>query len=330
MSVDAPVDPASAATPAAPAAETRRVRLLARGLPGLAEPLDPQALAAVHPLWAADVAALEPWRLEQGLAWTPTRQASASADAPVEAPAGADIWVCGPCASTMDVARELVARGWLGAGGRAWGSVVAPVQTGGRGQLRRTWLTAPGNLQATVAMPLAVGLWNDLRPLVLGHLLAEALEGVCSGVRVKWPNDLLLDDRKIGGMLVEERPGSILAGLGLNLAWAPREEDLRDGHCVAAGAFPALNGVSGILGLWRMLVNRLETGYVNALETFTPGEFLMIFQSRLAWMGRRVLVCEGASVRYEARIRGVSGQGELVLDHDGREILLLAGDVTPL
>ncbi|GEM_PF-234640 len=309
-----------------PVATQRGVRLLAQGLPGLAEPLDPQALAAVHPLWASDVAALGPWRLEQGLAWTPVSQAAAS----VDAPAGADIWVCGPCASTMDVARKLLTRGWLGAAGQAWGSVVAPVQTSGRGQLRRIWLSAPGNLQATVVMPPAPGLWNDLRPLVLGHLLAEALEGVCNGVRVKWPNDLLLNDRKIGGILVEERPGSILAGLGLNLAWAPREEDLRAGHCVAAGAFPALPGVSGILGLWRMLVNRLETGYVNALETFTPSEFLMIFQSRLAWMGRRVLVCEGASVRYEARIRGVSGQGELVLDRDGREILLLAGDVTPL
>ena len=326
MSVDAPVDSSVALTPAAPSAETRGVRLLAQGLPGLAEPLDPQALSAVHPLWAADVAALEPWRLDDGLAWVPVAQAEGVSGAR----AGADIWVCGPCASTMDVARELLRVGLLGASGQAFGSVVAPVQTGGRGQLRRTWLSVPGNLQATLVMPPAPGLWNDLRPLVLGHLLAEALEDVCGGVCVKWPNDLLLNDRKIGGILVEERPGSILAGLGLNLVWAPRDEDLRAGHCVAAGIFPAPTGDSGPLGLWRTLVKRLETGYINALETFTPSEFLMIFQSRLAWMGRRVLVCEGASVRYEARIRGVSGQGELVLDRDGREVLLLAGDVTPL
>ncbi|MBU1040197.1 MAG: biotin--[acetyl-CoA-carboxylase] ligase [Proteobacteria bacterium] len=298
------------------------LRILAQGLSsnlnGLAEPLTPAQLAAVHPYWATDVTLLAPWRLEQGLVWLPDSQPLGLQ--------GVDIVVCGPCASTMDVARELVAQGRLG----AFGSVIAPAQTGGRGQLRRTWLSAPGNVLATLVLPPAEGLWNDLRPLVLGHLLAEALEGVCEGVCVKWPNDLLVNERKIGGILVEERPGCVLAGLGLNLGWAPREEDLRPGHCVAAGSFRLPPGVSGALGLWRMLVNRLETGYVTLLETFSPSDFLTIFQSRLAWKGRRVLVCEGAGVRYEATIRGVSGKGELVLDCDGKEILFLAGDVTPL
>lgn len=298
------------------------LRILAQGLSSdlavLAESLDPGQLAAAHPFWASDVAALGPWRLEQGRAWLP--------DIHPVAPQGADIVVCGPCSSTMDVARELVGCGALD----IFGSVITPTQKVGRGQLRRAWLSAPGNVLATLVLPPAEGLWNDLRPLVLGHLLAEALEDVCGGVRVKWPNDLLVNDRKIGGILVEERPGCILAGLGLNLGWAPREEDLRHGHCVAAGSFTLPPGVSGVLGLWRMLVNRLETGYSALLETFTPSDFLTIFRSRLAWKGRRVLVCEGASVRYEATIRGVSGKGELVLDRDGREIQLLAGDVTPL
>ncbi|MDP3427652.1 MAG: biotin--[acetyl-CoA-carboxylase] ligase [Humidesulfovibrio sp.] len=300
------------------------LRILAQGLPGLAEPMAPEQLAAVHPLWATAVAALAPWRLEQGLAWVPDSQQALSQG--VDILQGADIVVCGPCASTMDVARELVAQGRLG----AFGSVLASEQTGGRGQLRRIWLSAPGTLLATMVLPPAQGLWNDLRPLVVGHLLAEALEGVCAGVRVKWPNDLLVKDRKIGGILVEERPGCVLAGIGLNLGWAPREEDLRHGHCVAAGSVALPPGVSGVLGLWSMLVNRLETGYISLLETFSPSDFLTIFQSRLAWKGRRVLVCEGSNVRYEATIRGVSGKGELVLDCDGRERLLLAGDVTPL
>ena len=301
------------------------LRILALGLPGLAEPLDPRSLAACHPLWAADVEARGPWRLDAGqggAVWLPGRGA--------EAPQGVDVAVCGPCASTMDVARELVQRRELG----SWGSVITPVQTVGRGQLRRAWLSAPGNVLGTVVCPPAQGLWNDLRPLVLGHLLAEALEDICSGVRVKWPNDLLLNDRKIGGILVEERADCILAGIGLNLVWAPGEEDLREGHGVAAGAImPAADhatGGLGPLGLWGRLVNRLETGYGILLETFSPSEFLWIFQTRLAWMGRNVIVHEGASVRYAARISGVSGKGELILEQDGKEIHLLAGDVTPL
>lgn len=298
------------------------LRILAQGLPGLAEPLDPQRLSAMHPLWAADVEAFGPWRLKQGLAWLPASLPDRTQGA---APC-ADVVVCGPCSSTMDVARELVARGELG----VFGSVIAPTQTVGRGQLRRAWLSAPGNVLATLVCPPAEGLWNDLRPLVLGLLLAEALEDVCGAVQVKWPNDLLQHDRKIGGILVEERPGCILAGLGLNLAWAPGAEALRDGHGTLAGAFPAGSSGSGPLGLWLKLVNRLETRYMAFLETYSSSDFLLLFQSRLAWMGRRVLVQEGAGVRYEARIKGISRKGELVLDQDGREILLLAGDVTPL
>lgn len=303
------------------------LRILASGLSGLAMPLAPPALAAVHPLWAADVQTLGPWRLEQGPGgaqpvWLPGGLSSG----PQGAAQSAHVVVCGACTSTMDVARELVGRGGLG----PWGSVIAPTQASGRGQLRRAWLSAPGNVLATLVCPPAEGLWNDLRPLVLGHLLAEALEDVCTGVRVKWPNDILLNDHKIGGILVEERSGCILAGLGLNLVWAPGEEDLRDGHGVAASVFPAGSGGPGPLGLWLRLVNRLETGYKTLLETFSPSDFVLIFQSRLAWMGRRVLVQEGASVRYEARVKGISGKGELVLDQDGREILLLAGDVTAL
>jgi len=297
-----------------PESDASGVRLLAEGLPGLADPISPDSLASFHPLWATD--------MQTFAHWSPCDDGMLRA----EAPPGSAVVVCGPCSSTMDVARELVSRGCLG----VFGSVIAPVQTLGRGQLRRNWLSAPGNVLATLVCPPAQGLWNDLRPLVLGHLLAEALEDVCGPVRVKWPNDLLLDDKKIGGILVEERPGCILAGLGLNVAWAPGESDLRDGHCVAAAQFPGLQHIPGVLGLWRMLVNRMETGYTTLLETFTPSDFLTIFRSRLAWVGRRVLVTEGAGVRYEARVMGVSGIGELVLDSEGREIRLLAGDVTPL
>lgn len=295
-------------------AEATGLRILAGGLPGFASPIDPAGLSAAHPSWAADVAALGPWRLEPGACWSPAKRSDRS------------VVVCGPCASTMDVARELVARRELG----PWGSVLAPVQTSGRGQLRRHWLSAPGNLMVTLVCPEAPPPWNDLRPLLLGHLLAEALEELSIAVRIKWPNDLLLDGRKIGGMLVEERPGCVLAGIGLNLAWAPAEESLREGSSLAAATFPELSGLGGPLGLWLRLEKRLETGYRTLLETFSSTEFLSVFQCRLAWLGRRVLVDEGPGVRFEARIRGVSAQGELVLDRDGREVLLQAGDVRPV
>jgi len=298
------------------------IMIAANGLPDLAQPLSPEALSSAHPLWAADIAALAPWRLEDGPAelgpvWRP---AAASGD-------GASALVlCGPCSSTMDVARRLVERGVLG----PWGSVLTPAQDSGRGQLRRAWVSQQGNVLATLVCPLEDGRWNDLRPLVLGYLFAEALSGLGEPVQVKWPNDLLCNDRKVAGILVEERFGCVLAGIGVNLASAPKPEELRPGHKVVAGQFCASNGTLGPLGLWCALVNRLETVYASLLETFSPDEFLTIFRSRLAWKGRRVLVQEGADVQYEAIVKGISEEGGLVLDHAGREVVLLAGDVIPV
>jgi len=289
---------------------SRNLSLLTTGLPDLVQPVSPEGLAAAHPLWSADVAALAPF-----------------ADAASLGRNGSDAVVfCGPCASTMDVARRLAGQGMLG----PWGSVVAPVQTAGRGQLRRAWLSRPGNVLATLLCPPAAGLWNDLRPLVLGYLFAEALSAVGQAVQVKWPNDLLSDGLKVAGILVEERAECVLAGIGLNLAWAPPPEALREGHCVVAGEFGASAAGLGPARLWLALVNRVETGYKSLLEAFSPHEFLTIFRTRMAWQGRRVLVQEGASVRYEAIVRGISGEGGLVLDRAGQEVVLLAGDVIPV
>lgn len=280
--------------------------LLAAGLPGLAEPVSGASLAAAHPLWASDLAASGPL--------------------PEVASSPAGIVVCGACASTMDVARALAEQGRLA----PWGSVIAPMQSSGRGQLRRAWLSAPGNLLATLVCPPEAQPWNDLRPLVLGHLFAQALGGLGPTVQVKWPNDLLCNDLKVAGMLVEERGGGVLAGLGLNLAWAPERGVLREGGGVAAGRFEPSRSGLGPLGLWAALVNHVKTGYITLLDACTPREFLTIFRSRLAWTGRRVLVHEGIGVRYEAVVRGVSGEGGLVLDRAGEEVVLLSGDVTPV
>lgn len=299
------------------------IMIAADGLPGLAQPLSPEEAARVHPLWAADLAALGRWircpgPSGLGAVWRPEEDA-AGPDAPA-------LVLYGPCASTMDVARRLVERGMLG----PWSSVLTPAQTAGRGQLRRAWVSQPGNILATLVCPPEMGRWNELRPLVLGYLFAEALSGLGKPVQVKWPNDLLCEGLKVAGILVEERAGCVLAGIGVNLASAPAPEQLRKDFKVPAGQFCPSDCGLGPIGLWRALVNRLKTGYDSLLETFSPSEFLMIFRSRLAWQGRRVLVQEGASVQYEAIVKGISEEGGLVLDHAGREVVLLAGDVIPV
>src|SRR5258708_8297220 len=108
--------------------------------------------------------------------------------------------------STQDVAR-----------GMPIGSVVmADYQTHGRGRLSHRWESPPGSalLVSFVLKP------NPLLSLAAGIAAAEA----CGrGVRLKWPNDLLLDNRNVGGILVEASPSRAICGIGINLTLAPED-----------------------------------------------------------------------------------------------------------
>lgn len=106
--------------------------------------------------------------------------------------------------STQDVARDLPV-------GTA---VVAAFQTAGRGRLDRRWEAPPDTgLHATFVLPL--------RPLALFRA-GVAAAGACGPrVRLKWPNDLLLDGRKVAGLLAEQHEERCLLGIGINLTWSP-------------------------------------------------------------------------------------------------------------
>lgn len=117
--------------------------------------------------------------------------------------------------STQDIARDLP----IGS------VVVADHQTAGRGRLSRHWEAPPGTgLHASFVVPP-----GPLLSLAAGVAVAEA----CGPeVRLKWPNDLLLNGLKAGGILVETSRGKAIVGVGVNLGWAPpgaaRVERTRD------------------------------------------------------------------------------------------------------
>jgi BirA family biotin operon repressor/biotin-[acetyl-CoA-carboxylase] ligase len=92
--------------------------------------------------------------------------------------------------------------------------VVADHQTAGRGRLEHRWVTPPGTaLLVSFVLPP-----SPLLSLAAGVAAAEACD---QDVRLKWPNDLLLGGRKVGGILVEVTAAKAICGIGINLTWAP-------------------------------------------------------------------------------------------------------------
>lgn len=91
--------------------------------------------------------------------------------------------------------------------------VIAPRQTEGRGRSGGDWMSAPRGL----AVSLALEVRDEERPvsLMAGVAAVRSMEGL----KLKWPNDLLLSSGKVGGILVERSDSSLVVGMGVNLWW---------------------------------------------------------------------------------------------------------------
>ena len=127
-------------------------------------------------------------------------------------------------ASTGSTNADLLARAAAGPAGPEGQVLVAEEQTAGRGRLGRSWSTVPGEaltfsvLLRPVTVPAGRRGWL---PLLTGVAVVSAVRSV-SGVEavLKWPNDVLVGERKLAGILAEQAPdeSAVVIGIGLNVA----------------------------------------------------------------------------------------------------------------
>jgi len=109
-------------------------------------------------------------------------------------------------------------------GAPSWTVVLADVQTGGLGRAGRTWWSPPGGLYMSVLIRPEGGIRNQSRlPILASLAVLDAMgEPLLEAVRVKWPNDILLEGKKLAGILVSSRMEGafipwVVTGFGLNL-----------------------------------------------------------------------------------------------------------------
>ena len=234
--------------------------------------------------------------------------------------------------STNDVMKERAR-----AGAPAWSAVVAARQSAGRGRQGRAWLSSEGNLFLSVLLRPALALALDragMLPLAAGVAAAEAAGEWGVDARLKWPNDLLVAGRKLGGVLAEATAGregleTVVVGIGMNMGLDP------------AAAPPALQGAitsvraetgrdPGIAVAAAAVLDRLAVWY-DALARDGPPAVLMAWRARsVPWWGRAVEArCGDAVLRGVAR--GLDGRGALILDlADGSQRAVLSGEVREL
>jgi BirA family biotin operon repressor/biotin-[acetyl-CoA-carboxylase] ligase len=206
--------------------------------------------------------------------------------------------------STNARCRELAARG------APHGTLVtASEQSAGRGRQGRSWLAPPGK---ALLCSLLVRQPPPLLPLSAGVAVAQISGGEAL---LKWPNDVLLDGRKVGGILVEGRPQERWAVVGIGLNVAIRPHDLP----------PELRELAGTLGLAPAAIEPTLARLLAALEHWLVAEDALVLEElrrRDALRGRVVRWGEG-----EGTAAGVDGEGRLIVEVRGGRVALEAGEV---
>ncbi len=216
--------------------------------------------------------------------------------------------------------------------GAAAGSVLATErQTGGRGRRGRSWLSASGD-SLTFSL-----LWR-FQPnrslsglsLAVGVAVARALEALgVRGITLKWPNDVLLNGRKLAGVLIEmvpgARPQAAVIGVGMNLR-LPREmpEAIRQTAAALSDAGAALPTTS-------ILLAHLLTALHEALHGFAEEGFAGLRQAwlmRHAFEGERVSLLSDFAEPLQGVCRGVDGDGALLLETATGMQRIVSGEVS--
>jgi len=208
-------------------------------------------------------------------------------------------------ASTNDRARELATRG------APHGTLVtAAAQSAGRGRQGRTWSAPPGH---ALLMSLVLRDAHPLLPLAAAVGVADA---VGADAQIKWPNDVLLSDRKVSGILAEGRPQEGWAVLGIGVNVAVRVEDLPpELHATAATLGREPSGVEAFL-------DSLLVSLSRALA-LAPDELLDAWRGRDALRGRQVTWQAGSGTA-----AGIDGEGRLIVElPGGGRTTLDAGEV---
>lgn len=200
--------------------------------------------------------------------------------------------------------------------------LIALSQSAGRGRQGREWQALDGNFAGSTLIRLRT---NDPPPatlaLAVGLALIEAADIAAPGrdIKLKWPNDLMLEGAKLGGILLERAGDRVVAGFGVNLAAAPAIEGRATAHLdrsVTPQAFAPLLAASlaRLLTVWR---------------SADPAAFVEAWQHRAHPVGTAITVHNSPGERIAGRYEGLAPDGALRLRlDDGRIERIHAGDVT--
>jgi BirA family transcriptional regulator, biotin operon repressor / biotin---[acetyl-CoA-carboxylase] ligase len=220
---------------------------------------------------------------------------------------------------------------WAAKGVRDLSIIVADEQTAGRGRLDRPWFTPPATALAfsLILRPRADEMPHLSRIVGLAALaLTDAFKKLGLTPQIKWPNDILLNGRKVAGILIEltwagEDVDCVVIGVGVNVAKGatPSTDMLR---------FPAisLEHILSHIPDRTSLLHDILTAFISLRPHMHTDSFMASWEKSLAYYGMEVRAEMGADQVVTGKVAGLATDGSLkILDEHGKTVTVRFGDV---
>lgn len=208
-------------------------------------------------------------------------------------------------------------------------TLVTRNQTAGRGRLDRTWVAPDGSALAISVLLRAIPDHPAARswiPLVAGLAMSEAIADQLPrhDVAVKWPNDVLVDGRKICGILAEATTDAVIVGAGVNTAMTI--EQLPVPTAISFASLGVDVDEDRLLAAYLERLGRHLSALTAAEDAVASGLHAAV-SARCATLGRAVRVSMPADRILEGVATAIDANGRLLVESDGVEHPISAGDV---
>lgn len=207
--------------------------------------------------------------------------------------------------STQDYAHDLIADG------KASNKtvIVAQAQSAGRGRYKRTWVSHHGNLYASFIYKVYER--DPKLSYAVAVAIAETLISFGLNPQIKWPNDVLIDGKKISGVLIEYARNFVIVGIGINIKTCPTVKEYKTTK-VNDYADVSVEDVLGVL--------------MKKLDKWRNADFAIV---RERWT--EMAICINQMIRYQgkdAELIGLNEDGALVLRFDSRYVLTYGDEIS--
>ncbi len=200
--------------------------------------------------------------------------------------------------STQKIAKKLVENG------AEEGVVVADLQTEGRGRLDRKWISPLGGLYFSIVLKI-----NEKLPLISAIAVAQTLKKIDLDAKIKWPNDILIKNKKIAGILIECIDGYAILGVGINIDKSPLESatSIKD---------------EGVHVSKEVLLNQI----LEHLHFYKSAENIVEEYKKLSNTIGRFVRIKTVKEEIEGKAVDIDEHGRLIIEKDNKLKTIISGD----